>query len=271
MSTAKNKPRKSRWAIQLLGREDNSVLSEVSQQLLGLEFKPLTRPMPRTGGRTRNELRWAIRLVSAFGMCSFRDMLRTYLVLRDHELEAASFLVLRSMFEILAVSNYVAETFASHMSADETEGAWQLLDTIVTASKFVRIVHNPPYSVPDPLKIGLCVESLDKLDLGGDKGWAYRDYRFLSEFSHPDAMMFTHYCQLDRETGQATFYNRPEVDKGFLRVNAGRMVMMAGQIFGRLFKTAGFITQERQLARIFSAFQRAERLHIQRLPIEVAG
>ena len=256
--TADSKARKSIWKIQLEEPEDNSNLIEISKKLLEISFKPLTRPNLGLHGRTEKELRWLLRVFTASSMSSFRDMLKTYLVLRANELEAGSFLVLRNMFEMLAGAHYVHQKFSEYLDANDTENAWKLLDTVVTASKFARLVHNPPPPVSDPLKIGLLINSLDSFDSTSRKGWAYEHYRFLSEFSHPDAMTYLHYHRIDAQTLQTTFFTEPEPDKGFLRTTVGWMVVMAGQIYGRLFHKAQFRTQERLLAHAMSTFRESE-------------
>lgn len=250
--------RKSFWKIQIEGPEDNSNLIDISKKLLGLLFKPLTRPMLRRHGRTEKEVRWALRVFTASSMSSFRDLLKTYLVLRANKLEAGSFLVLRNMYETVAGAHYVHEKLSEYLAANDMANAWELLDTVVTGSKFARLVHKPPLPVSDPLKIGLLINSLDSLDSTSVKGWAYKHYRFLSEFSHPDAMTYLHYHRIDAQTLLTTFFTEPEPDKGFLRTTAGWIVVMAGQIYGNLFRVAQFRTQERLLAHAMSTFRGSE-------------
>lgn len=267
MMTTDSKARKSIWKIQLQGPEDNWNLIEASKKLLEISFRPLKRPMPRLNRRTEKELRWALRVFTASSMSSFRDMLRTYLALRVNKLEAGSFLVLRNMFEMLAGAHYVNMKYSEYMDANDSENAWTLVDTVVTGSKFARLVHNPPLPVSDPLKIGLLINSLDSFDPASRKGWAYEPYRFLSEFSHPDAMTYLHYHRSDTQTLLTTFFVEPEPDKGFLRTTAGWIVMMAGQIYVRLFRTAQFRTQERLLANTMATFGEAERKYARSSPI----
>lgn len=248
--------RKSKWQLTS-GPEDNSAVRLFCEGLLLINFKTLIRPTHHDGEKySIKELRWALRVFTGSSMCFFRDLLRSYLVLRDNSLEAVSFLVIRAMYETLCGAHYVNEEYTSHLRAGEFDEVWKVLSKVSIGT---RVLSFHGQTDPEtPLKMGETVNSLDSLSPSEPKGSSYALYRHLSEFSHPDALAFTHYCQMDKDPSRVSFFTEPERDQGFLRHTVGTLILISGIVYGNLFKTAQLHSAERQVAKLIAQFRETE-------------
>lgn len=254
--------RKSKWKLTT-APEDNSAVVEFCQGLFQIVFKTLRRPARHHNEcYSDKELRWALRVFTASSMCFFRDLLRTYLILRSNRLDAGSFVVLRAMYETLSGGHYMHGRYMLHHStgAGDPDEVWNLLSKFIIGSKILKY-HQPAgggTDIPEPVKLGDTINSLDSILPHAEKGSAYVLYRHLSEFSHPDALTFSHYCQMDATSNSAAFYSEPEPDTGILRQMVGRFISIAGIVYGNLFVAAELHTAERRLAKLVIRFKEAE-------------
>ena len=264
--------RRSKWILSS-GPEDNSALSQFCNGLFSIQFKPLIRPNhDPPQGRSTKELRWCLRVFTATSFSFFRDLLRTYLVLRREHLEAASFIVLRSMYEAVCGAHYVEEHYVQYLRTDELQWAWEMLEQFSVGSKFLKGQRaKDPINTdetPVPVKLWETINSFDSIFPNEPTGWAYEFYRLLSEFSHPDHVSCSHYfdfCAM-KGTHQVTFYAGPELDKGYLRTTTGFVALCAGQVYGKLFRSGELHTAERSLSRLMVAFRKAEEIYPKPIP-----
>lgn len=257
--------RRSKWQLNS-GPEDNSALYQLCDGLFSIQFKPLNRPLHDPSlGRSTKELRWALRVFTATSISLFRDLLRTYLVLRREHLEAASFIILRSMYEAVCGAHYVGEHYDQSLRADERQEAWKMLQQFAVGSNFLKQQQRAKglanaEETPVPMRLWDTINGFDSFSADEPKGRSYEFYRFITEFSHPDHLSFSHYfdsCSMTNTT-RVTFYAEPEPDKGYLRNTTGYLALCAGQVYGRLFRMTEYHTHERSLSRLMSTFRKAE-------------
>jgi hypothetical protein len=260
MTEEKRKSRRSRWVAPTTA-EDNSALQSLATALLEIEFKALKRPayVPQSG-RSEKEVRWALRVFTCSSCSLFRDMLRSYLTVRDQKLEAASFLTVRLMFEVVAMGNYLRESIVLLLKNARLDRVWDVLYRANIGSYYIlQSGHTPQGAEPNiPLKIGKAVSSLNKLTPGRPSGWAEREYSFLSEFSHPDAFALMHYSEMNGHSETVAFHTQPEADVGYLRDVVGATVGLFGIVYRRLFALAQLHTAHKLLERAIKAFLVAE-------------
>lgn len=248
--------RKSKWQLTS-GPEDNSAVRRFCEGLLLIDFKTLIRPTHHDRqNRSIKELRWGLRVFIGSSMCFFRDLLRSYLALRDSNLEAVSFLAIRAMYETICGAHYINGEYISHVRAGEFEEVWKVLNKVLTGTKVLK--YHQQIDPETTLKIGETVNSLDSLSPNEPKGSSYALYRHLSEFSHPDALAFTHYCQMDKNPNRVAFFTEPEPDQGFLRHTVGTLILISGIVYGNLFRTADLHTPERHLDKLIAQFRETE-------------
>lgn len=263
----KDNPRRSRWARPPTP-EDNSALSVLAKSLFEIEFKSLKRPTYTPGqGRSAKELRWAVRVFTCSSAGLFRDMLRSYLIVRDQKLEAASFLVMRLMFEIVAMANYLHQAIKPLLEQSKFGQAWEIIDRANIGSYYmIQQGHKRPQgSEPAiPLKVGKAVSSLNAMLPERDPGWAEIEYSFLSEFSHPDAFALMHYSEMNPQSDTVHFHADPEADVGYLRHIAGSIVALFGVIYLRLFDLAEMHTAKKLIKGMIGTFLAAEGTDINR-------
>ena len=256
--------RKSKWQLTS-GPEDNSAVRLFCEGLLLIDFKTLIRPTHHDGQkRSIKELRWGLRVFTGSSMCFFRDLLRSYLILRDNNLEALSFLVTRAMYETICGAHFINGEYTSHVRAGELEEVWKVLNRVSTGTKVLR--YHQQTDPETTLKIGETVNSLDSLSPNGPAGSSYALYRHLSEFSHPDALAFTHYCQMDKNPNRVAFFTEPEPDQGFLRHTVGTLILISGIVYRNLFTTAELHTPERQLDKLIAQFRETESKYPKPIP-----
>lgn len=238
--------------------EDNQALIAVSKSLFDIEFKPLQRPpFKPEQGRSSNEVRWAVCVFVCSSLALFRDMLRSYLVVREQKLEAASFLLARALFETVAAANYVHEQVLPLVTRNRVERAWDLMCRASLGSYYAREHLGPRADRserPTPLDIGKAVKSLKRFDIH-----AGAEHSFLSEFSHPDAFALKHYVVMSADCAGFRLYP-PEENAPYLRNTVGGTVALAAIVYRSLFSLAELHTALKRFETIMATFLDAERL-----------
>lgn len=261
MTEANQKSRHSRWVAPTTP-EDNGALQSLATALLDIDFKPLKRPthVPHRG-RNEKEVRWGLRVFACSSASLFRDTLRSYLILRDQKLEAASFLTVRLMFEVVAMANYLHQSIVPLLKNGRLDRAWDILDRANIGSYYMlQRGHTRPHGAQPsiPLKIGKAVSSLNDMIPSRTAGWAEIEYGFLSEFSHPDAFALMHYSEMNGVSETVTFHTEPEADVGYLHDVVCSTVAMFGIIYRKLFALAELHTPTKLLEKAIGAFLMAE-------------
>jgi hypothetical protein len=186
----------------------------------------------------------------------FRDMLRSYLVAREQHLEAASFLIARALFEVTAMTNYVVNHVSPLLARKRYPRAWDFLVRASMGSYYLREHATKSVNAqehPIPLDVGKAVKSLEAFDINASK-----EYSFLSEFSHPDALALRHYVEMNRALYSAEFKEYPESHVGYLRNAVGGTVAIAGIVYRNAFEMAEMITIQRRFSSIMREFLDAE-------------
>jgi hypothetical protein len=164
------------------------------------------------------------------------------------------------MYETICGAHYVNEHYTSLVQAGDLEQAWKLLSKFNIGSKALKYHQITPAKteLESPVKIGEMINSLDSLSPGEPKGSSYELYSHLSEFSHPDALAFSHYSQMDTDPYRVSVFSEPEPDQGFLRHTVGTFIMIAGIVYVNLFRSAEFHTAERQMTKFVDQFRAAD-------------
>ena len=186
----------------------------------------------------------------------FRDMLRSYLVAREQHLEAASFLIARALFEVTAMTNYVVSHVSPLLARKRYPRAWDFLVRASMGSYYFREHATRSVDAPEhpiPLDVGKAVKSLEAFDINASK-----EYSFLSEFSHPDALALRHYVEMNRSLYSAEFKEYPESHIGYLRNAVGGTVALASIVYQNAFAMAEMLTIQRKLSSIMGEFLAAE-------------
>jgi len=236
--------------------EDNRDLADVVDGLFTLTFKPLKRPLYKANeGRSDKELRWASRVFACSSMGFFRDMLRSYLIIRKERLDAVSFLIARALFEATAMGNYVHAHVYPLLLRKKYDRAWDFLHRASLGSYYAREHISQPGDTkqsPIPLEVGKAIKSLESMD-----AQVSAEYSFLSEFSHPDAFALMHYVDLNSITYSAQFRIYPNAHVGYLRNTVGATVAMAGIVYRELFMSE-MHTAKRLLEATMAKFLDAE-------------
>ena len=106
---------------------------------------------------------------------------------------------------------------------------------------------------PIPLDVGKAVKSLEAFDINASK-----EYSFLSEYSHPDALALRHYVEMNRALYSAEFKEDPESHVGYLRNAVGGTVALAGIIYRNAFAMAEMITIRKRFSSIMGEFLASE-------------
>jgi len=166
-------------------------IRSLSQQLSKLNFPNLRRPEPTSEGAvTLDLIHWAVRFYVYSALSHFREMIRSFLFLGDNDYIPAGFMILRSLFEIGAHTYYVRKHVVQFLDAADLWSAWNFLYEINMGSLYIHSVNNDSEH-PLPRHIGRVVRSFDE--------WKHpNDYKFLSEFAHPNMGAFSHYYEFIR-------------------------------------------------------------------------
>src|SRR5215472_3878043 len=126
--------------------KNDVAIKEVSERLFDLKFKPLSRPKyDAEEGRSEKELRWAVRLFACSSASLFRDLLRSLVRVREEELTATSYLVLRGLFETLAMAHYLYDSIKPLMDRGRFEDAWEVLHRATMGRYYMLgVAKRPP-------------------------------------------------------------------------------------------------------------------------------
>lgn len=237
--------------------KDDAELRRVSERLFELEFKPLSRPKHDPSvGRSEKELRWALRLFACSSVSLFRDLLRSFVRVREENLTATSYLIMRAMFETVAMAHYLYDTIKPQLDRNRFDRAWDILHRANMGSYYM--LGKAATEPAKPLDVGKAIKRLDAMLPKQIAGWAEREYSFLSEFSHPDAFALMHYLEMDLESQSAYFYKEPQADIGWMREIAGATLGLFSIVYRKLFEMAELRTAHKELTRIMSDFTNAE-------------
>jgi hypothetical protein len=160
----------------------------LSGELSKLNFPNLLRPQPTSEGVvTLDLIYWAVRFYVYSVLSHFREMIRSFLFLGDDDYVPAAFVILRCLFEIGAQTYYVHKHLIQFLNASDLWSAWNFLYEINMGSLYIRTGKNGT-DYPRPRHIGKVVRSFDE--------WGHAtDYKFLSEFAHPNMGAFSQYYQ----------------------------------------------------------------------------
>jgi len=186
----------------------------------------------------------------------FRDMLRSYLSVRERGLDAASFLIARALFEATAMTNYVVSHVSPLLARKRYSRAWDFLLRASMGSYYFREHTTKPVNAPDhpmPLDIGKAVKSLERFDVDASK-----EYSFLSEFSHPDALALRHYVQMNQALYSAEFRTYPQSHIAYLRNAVGGTVALAAVVYRSVSRMAEMRTTEKQFSNVMASLLDAE-------------
>jgi len=165
-----------------------SILRLTAKHLKQIKFPQLTRPrVGPTQPATIELVQWGVQAYSLPWVRHFGVLISGIVTLSDSDNKAAVRIVGRSSFELCAHSFYVKKHVKQYLDVKNLSAAWNFLLPIGTGSRYINEIHPEESELfPAPPHIQKAINCFKEVMPKG----AEDDYSYLSEYCHPNVMVF---------------------------------------------------------------------------------